>query len=71
MDGEVAAAAVNVRARVTRPLGSGGSYIRQGLGPGSAARVEIPVTAPRALDKRAQIRYLRAVETLLKSQDLR
>ncbi len=37
-------------------------YIRRGLGPGNAARVEIPVTAPRALDKRAQIRYLRAVE---------
>ncbi|MDQ6614711.1 MAG: site-specific integrase [Actinomycetota bacterium] len=37
-------------------------YIRRGLGPGTAAGVGIPVTAPRALDKRAQIRYLRAVE---------
>src|SRR5487761_1321046 len=37
-------------------------YIRSGLGPGNAARVEIPAVAPRALDRRAQIRYLRAVE---------
>jgi site-specific recombinase XerD len=37
-------------------------YIRRGLGPGSAARVDIPDVAPRALDARAQIRYLRAVE---------
>jgi site-specific recombinase XerD len=36
-------------------------YIRHGLGPASAARVEIPAAAPRALDKRAQLRYLRAV----------
>jgi integrase/recombinase XerC len=37
-------------------------YIRLGLGPASAARVEIPAAAPRALDKRAQLRYLRAVQ---------
>jgi site-specific recombinase XerD len=37
-------------------------YIRCGLGPASAARVEIPVAAPRALDLRAQLRYLRAVQ---------
>jgi hypothetical protein len=36
-------------------------YIRHGLGPASAVRVEIPAAAPRALDKRAQLRYLRAV----------
>src|SRR6266851_746201 len=44
-------------------------YIRRGLGPGNAARVEIPVTAPRALDKRAQIRYLRAVEACPSPRD--
>lgn len=44
-------------------------YIRRGLGPGSAARVETPVTAPRALDKRAQIRYLRAVEACPSPRD--
>jgi site-specific recombinase XerC len=37
-------------------------YSRRGLGPGSTARVDIPDVAPRALDPRAQIRYLRAVE---------
>jgi integrase/recombinase XerC len=37
-------------------------YIRRGLGPASAARVEIPAAAPRALDQRAQLRYLRAVQ---------
>jgi site-specific recombinase XerD len=37
-------------------------YIRRGLGPANAKRMEIPETAPRALDKRAQIRYLRAVQ---------
>ena len=37
-------------------------YIRRGLGPASAARVEISAAAPRALDHRAQLRYLRAVQ---------
>jgi site-specific recombinase XerD len=37
-------------------------YIRHGLGPASAARIEISPTAPRALDHRAQLRYLRAVQ---------
>jgi integrase len=37
-------------------------YIRRGLGPARAARAEIPDAAPRALDGRAQIRYLRAVQ---------
>jgi len=36
-------------------------YIRRGLGPASAVRVEIPAAAPRALEQRAQVRYLRAV----------
>ena len=36
-------------------------YIRRGLGPANAARVEVPVAAPRALGERAQVRYLRAV----------
>lgn len=37
-------------------------YIRRGLGPASAARVEITASAPRALDQRAQLRYLREVQ---------
>jgi site-specific recombinase XerD len=37
-------------------------YIRRGLGPASAARVEITAAAPRALDQRAQLRYLREVQ---------
>jgi site-specific recombinase XerD len=37
-------------------------YIRRGLGPAHAKRMEIPDTAPRALDRKAQIRYLRAVQ---------
>jgi site-specific recombinase XerD len=37
-------------------------YIRRGLGPASAARLDIPATAPRALDQRAQLRYLREVQ---------
>jgi site-specific recombinase XerD len=37
-------------------------YIRRGLGPASATRVEIAATAPRALDPRAQLRYIREVQ---------
>jgi site-specific recombinase XerD len=44
-------------------------YIRRGLGPASAARVEIPAAAPRALDKRAQLRYLRAVQACPSPRD--
>ncbi|MCA1699097.1 MAG: tyrosine-type recombinase/integrase [Actinobacteria bacterium] len=40
----------------------GDFYIRRGLGPASAARVEITAAAPRALDQRAQLRYLREVQ---------
>lgn len=36
-------------------------YNRRGLGPADVARVEVPSAAPRALDRPAQIRYLRAV----------
>src|SRR3954471_7298210 len=36
-------------------------YIRRGLGPANAARAEIPRTAPKALDTRAAMRFLRAV----------
>jgi len=44
-------------------------YIRRGLGPAKAARVEIPDTAPRALDKRAQVRFLRAVQACPSPRD--
>ena len=37
-------------------------YIRRGLGAASAKRAEIPDAAPRALDNKAQIRCLRAVQ---------
>jgi integrase/recombinase XerC len=44
-------------------------YIRRGLGPASTARIEIPATAPRALDARAQLRYLRAVQACPSPRD--
>jgi site-specific recombinase XerD len=44
-------------------------YIRRGLGPTSAKRAEIPAAAPRALSKRAQIRYLRAVQACSSPRD--
>jgi site-specific recombinase XerD len=44
-------------------------YIRRGLGPANAKRMEIPEAAPRALDKRAQIRYLRAVQACSSPRD--
>jgi len=37
-------------------------YSRRGVGPAAAKRADLPATAPRALDKRAQLRWLRAVE---------
>jgi site-specific recombinase XerD len=37
-------------------------YIRRGLGPARAARIQITAAAPRALDQRAQLRYLREVQ---------
>jgi site-specific recombinase XerD len=44
-------------------------YIRRGLGAASAKRAEIPDAAPRALDHRAQIRYLRAVQARSSPRD--
>ncbi|MDQ3677684.1 MAG: tyrosine-type recombinase/integrase [Actinomycetota bacterium] len=38
-------------------------YIRRGLGPASATRADLPKAAPKALSKRAVVRFLRAVET--------
>lgn len=37
-------------------------YIRRGLGPASALRIDLPDAAPRALGARAQVRYLRTVQ---------
>lgn len=37
-------------------------YIRRGLGPANATRADLPKTAPKALSKRAAVRFLRAVE---------
>jgi len=44
-------------------------YTRRGLGPAKAARVEIPKAAPLALDKRAQVRFLRAVQSCPSPRD--
>jgi len=37
-------------------------YTRRGVGRAAAERTNLPATAPRALDKRSQLRWLRAVE---------
>lgn len=44
-------------------------YIRHGVGPARAKRVDIAVAAPRALSARAQIRYLRAVQACASPRD--
>ena len=44
-------------------------YTRRGLGPASAARAEITAAAPRALDQRAQLRYLREVQRCSSPRD--
>lgn len=44
-------------------------YTRLGHGPANAKRAEIPPAAPRALDPRAQIRYLRAVQATPSPRD--
>lgn len=44
-------------------------YIRRGLGPARAVRVDMPDTAPRALEPRAQVRYLRAVDSCPSPRD--
>lgn len=44
-------------------------YIRRGIGPASALRVDLPDAAPRALPQRAQVRYLRAVQACPSPRD--
>jgi integrase/recombinase XerC len=44
-------------------------YIRLGLGPANAKQVEIPDAAPKALDERGQIRFLRAVQSCRSPRD--
>lgn len=44
-------------------------YIRRGLGPASVARAEVSRTAPKALSKRAGVRFLRAVEACPSPRD--
>jgi site-specific recombinase XerD len=44
-------------------------YIRRGLGPANAVRAELPKTAPKALSKRAAVRFLRAVEACPSPRD--
>ncbi|MGH9222547.1 MAG: tyrosine-type recombinase/integrase [Acidimicrobiales bacterium] len=44
-------------------------YIRRGLGPARAARVELANAAPRALSQRGQTRYLRAVQAATSPRD--
>jgi len=40
-------------------------YIRRGLGPASAARAELPRTAPKALSTRTAVRFLREAQKCL------
>jgi len=44
-------------------------YARRGLGRANAERADLPAQAPRALDKRAVLRWLRAVEAHLSPRD--
>jgi integrase/recombinase XerC len=44
-------------------------YVSRGLGPASAARADLPTIAPRALDKRDAVRFLRAVESCHSPRD--
>jgi site-specific recombinase XerD len=44
-------------------------YIRRGLGAASAKRAEIPDAGPRALDHKAQLQYLRAVQARSSPRD--
>ncbi len=44
-------------------------YTRRGLGQAAAERTELPTPAPRTLGKRAQLRWLRAVEAQPSSRD--
>jgi site-specific recombinase XerD len=44
-------------------------YTRRGLGPATAQRADLPTTAPRALDQRATLRWLRAVDACTSPRD--
>jgi len=44
-------------------------YTRRGMGRASAERADLPTRAPRALDERAQLRWLRAVEAQSSPRD--
>jgi site-specific recombinase XerD len=44
-------------------------YLRTGIGPANATRADLPTIAPRALDKRAAVRFLRAVESCHSPRD--
>jgi integrase/recombinase XerD len=44
-------------------------YTRRGMGQAAAERTRRPTTAPRTLDKRAQLRWLRAVEAQPSTRD--
>ena len=44
-------------------------YTHRGLGPAAAQRLDLPDLAPRALDKRATLRWLRAVEACPSPRD--
>jgi site-specific recombinase XerD len=44
-------------------------YVRRGLGRARAKRLELAAGAPRALNERAQIRYLRAVQACSSARD--
>ena len=44
-------------------------YVRRGIGPVSAERAELARSAPKALSKRAALRFLRGVETSLSARD--
>jgi site-specific recombinase XerD len=44
-------------------------YTRRGLGPAAAERLDLPDVAPRALGKRATLRWLRAVEACPSPRD--
>lgn len=44
-------------------------YTRRGLGPANAARAELPVTAPQALNEKDAVRFLRAAEACPSPRD--
>jgi integrase/recombinase XerC len=50
-----------VVAAVARQLGIDDFYTRCGLGPASAGRLDLPAQAPRALDAKTALRWIRAI----------